>query len=118
MKKLYKVLIISAALCFVAMPLILFIPGCSSAQTTAYKSIAATETLVVNANSAFLDSVVTGQTPTNSVPQVEAAFNDTQIALHAAAAIASGGNSAPVPPAVNAKATAFINLATALTIKK
>ena len=85
--------------------------GCTtpSAQSVIYQSIATTEAGVIAANAAYLDSVVTGITPTNSVPKVEAAFNDTQMALHTAASIASGGSSAPVSPAVFQKAVAFTN---------
>lgn len=82
--------------------------GCST--TTAYKTIATTEAAVSSANSAYLDSVVTGQTRTNDVPRVEQAFNSTQMALHAAAAIASGGSGASTPPAVAAQASDFQNL--------
>jgi hypothetical protein len=90
----------------------LCICGCTtSQQTTAYKTIGATEAAVLNANAAYLDSVVTGQTPTNSVPTVESAFNDMQFALHQAAAFASGGTNSPTSPALDAKANAFINMA-------
>jgi len=83
---------------------------CANNNQTAYQTIGAAEAAVLAANSAFLDSVVTGLTPTNSVPQVEAAFNDTQMALHTAASIASGGNNAPIPTATNAKVMSFTNL--------
>ncbi len=79
--------------------------------TSSYQSIAATETLVLNANSAYLESVVSGQTRTNEVPVVEAAFNDIQMVLHSAAAIAQGGASAPVTPGVAGQANSFIALA-------
>lgn len=92
------------SICALALVLI----GC--ATKTAYQTIAATETAVLAANAAYLDSVVSGQTTTNGVPQVEAAFNDTQLALHAAAAVASGGASAPVPAATATKAANFTNL--------
>lgn len=91
---------------------------CGCATRTAYQSIAATETAVLAANAAYLDTVVTGQTSTNSVPMVEAAFNDTQLALHAAAVTASGGSSAPVPSATAVKAMNFTNLVNAVTGKK
>ena len=90
--------------------------GC--ATKSSYQSIAAAEAIVSNANSAYLDSVVTGQTPTNNAPQVEAAFNDTQLALHAAAVLASGGSSAPVPPATAVKVTNFTNLVNSVQGKK
>ena len=91
--------------------LALCIGGCTtSQQTTAFKTIGAAEAAVSSANHAYLDAVVTGQIPTNSVPQVEAAFNDTQLTLHTAAALASGGSNAPPPAVASAKATAFINM--------
>ena len=96
----------------------LLVVGCAIlGSKTAFQSISATETAVILANKAYLDSVVTGAVKTNGVPVVEAAFNDTQLALHAAAAVASGGNNAPVPPTALAKATAFTNTITANSIK-
>jgi hypothetical protein len=92
---------------FLSGVLVLTLVGCTT--TSAFQSISATETAVLAANRVYLDQVVTGKVSTNSVPTVEAVFNDTQLSLHAAAAIASGGGSAPVPPAVLAKATAFTN---------
>ena len=87
---------------------LLILVGC--ATKTAYQTISAVETSVLAANKIYLTQVVTGQIPTNSVPVVEASFNDTQLALAAAAAIASGGSSAAVPAATLAKATAFTNV--------
>ena len=88
--------------------LVLIVVGCST--TTAYKTIATTEAAVLSANSAYLDSVVSGQTKTNDVPRVEQAFNATQMALHSAAALASGGANAPVPATVNTQVMDFTNL--------
>lgn len=90
--------------------------GCST--QSAYQSISAIEAAVLSANAAYLDSVVSGATATNSVPTVEAAFNDTQLALHSAAAIASGGASAPVPAATATKAANFTNMVSTLIGKK
>lgn len=90
---------------------------CANNNQTAYQSISATEAGVLAANAAYLDSVVTGLAKTNGVPAVEAAFNDTQLALHSAAALASGGVSAPVPAAVLAKAMLFTNTITANSTK-
>jgi len=89
----------------------------SCSTTSAFQTISATETSVLAANRIFLDQVVTGQVPTNNVPIVEAAFNDTQLALHAAAVAASGGGSAPVPAAVLTKATSFTNIVTSAGVK-
>ncbi len=82
--------------------------GCKTTGT--YQSIAATETIVLNANSAYLDAVVSGKVPTNSVPQVEQAFNETQMTLHAAVVVAQGNTSAPVTPAAAGTATSFTNM--------
>lgn len=98
--------------------LCLVVTVAASCPRTAYQSISATETAVLNANAAYLDSVVSGVTPTNSVPTVEAAFNDTQLALHAAAVVASGGASAPVPAATAAKAQSFTNMVAQIIQKK
>ena len=64
-----------------------------------------------NANAAYLDAVVSGNAPTNSVPTVEASFNDTQMALRLAASATQGGSQAAVPADVATKAQNFINLA-------
>jgi len=90
---------------------------CANNNKTAYQTIGATEAAVLAANGAYLDSVVIGVAPTNNVPKVEAAFNDTQLALRTAAALASGGLSAPVPATVLAKATAFTNTINAASVK-
>ena len=81
--------------------------GCTT--TSAFQTISGAETSVSAAYHIYLDQVVTGQIPTNGVPIVSASYNDTQLSLHAAAVIASGGRSSPVPPAALAKATAFTN---------
>lgn len=83
---------------------------CKNNNQAAYQTIGATEQAVLAANMAYLDSVVTGRTATNSVPTVEAAFNATQLALRSAAAVASGGTNAAVPATVMAQATAFTNV--------
>lgn len=90
---------------------------CANNNKTAFQSIGATEQAVLAANQAYLDLVVTGQVKTNGVPVVEAAFNDTQMTLRAAAALASGGNNAAVPATALAKASAFTNTITANSIK-
>ncbi len=90
---------------------------CKNNNQTAYQTIGAVEQAVLLANQAYLDLVVTGQTPTNSVPGVEAAFNDTQLTLRTAAALASGGTNAPIPAAVMVKATGFTNTINAATKK-
>lgn len=102
----YRVAIHCAAISLLSILIILIFCGCA----TSYRTIAATEAAVSAANSAYLDSVVTGQTKTNDVPKVEAAFNATQMALHAAAAAASAGASAPVPATLNQQAVDFTNL--------
>jgi len=95
---------------------ILTLGGCgTTAQSVSYQTIGSLETAVLNANASFLDSVVLGKTPTNSVPQVESAFNEAQMALHLAAVLASGGTNAPAPAATAAKANAFITTATTAT---
>lgn len=94
--------------------IVLFFPGCAN---LAYQTIGSAEAAVSSVNSAYLDGVVTGQIPTNSVPQVEAAFNDTQLTLHSAAVIAAGGDKAPIPALANAKVVAFTNLVNSVKFK-
>ena len=91
---------------------------CKNNNQTAYQTIGATEAAVSAANMAYLDLVVTGKTPTNNVPKVEAAFNDTQMALRTAASIASGGINAAVPLTVLTKATDFTNTINSATSGK
>jgi len=91
---------------------------CKNNNQTAYQTIGATEAAVSAANLAYLDLVVTGKSPTNNVPKVEAAFNDTQLALRTAASMASGGTSAAVPLAVLTKATDFTNTINSATSGK
>jgi hypothetical protein len=86
----------------------LFITACNTPR--GYQTIAATETVVLNVNSAYLNAVVKGQIPTNNVPKVEAAFNDAQMALRLAAIVASGNANAPVPPDAKLRADSFVTL--------
>lgn len=86
---------------------------CKNNNQTAYQTIGTAEQAVISANGAFLDTVVTGQTPTNNVPKVEAAFNDVQLALHTAAVAASAGTNAPVSALLSQKVSAFIATANA-----
>jgi hypothetical protein len=98
-------------------PVAIFTACTTSQQTIAFQSIATVEAGVIAANGAYLDSVVTGLAPTNGIPTVEAAFNDTQLALRTAASLASGGSSAPVPAATFTKAVNFTNTITANSVK-
>lgn len=82
--------------------------GCATRGT--YQSISAAETIVLNANSAYLEGVFNGTIPTNSVPQVEQAFNETQLTLHTAVVIAQGNKNAPVTPEAAVKVSMFTNL--------
>lgn len=104
MKRLKQILLVSSVAMIIA--------GCSSltSSKTAFQTLQTAETAVLAANAAFLDRVVTGQVATNTVPTVEAAFNDTQLAIHTAAASASGGLNAPIPLATNAKVMSFTNM--------
>ena len=90
---------------------------CANNNKTAYQTIGAAESAVLAFNIAYLDSVVTGVTPTNSVPTVEAAFNDTQLALRTAAALASGGTNAPIPAVTNVKVINFTNMVSSTLTK-
>lgn len=102
-------LLATMAFCLIDAALLTLVSGCKTGSTTAYQTISATETAVLAANKIYLTQVVLGKVATNSVPTVEAAFNDTQLALASAAAFASGGSSAPIPAAAMAKATSFTN---------
>ncbi len=79
-------------------------------QNTVFASLSAAEAVASAANSAYLDSVVSGKTPTNDVPRIESAFNDTQLALHAAAVLSSSGMKGIVPENVSAQVISFTNL--------
>jgi hypothetical protein len=94
--------------------------GCSSTavQSTLYPTISTVEVAVDTANRAYLELVVTGQISTNSTTKVEQAFNDTKMALLAAAVAASGGTNAAVPVLTMSKATAFTNTVNAAVLLK
>lgn len=72
--------------------------GCQSpTANTQFKTISAAETSVNAAYSAYVDLVVTGKIPTNSVPQVASAFNSFQSAAHVAI-VNHGLNLTNAPP--------------------
>lgn len=98
------------ALLLAAIPLT---PGATcktSVQTTTYNSLASTETTVSAAYSAYLDSVLKGQTSTNSVPQVSKVYNDVQTAITAAIAAAQYNPTNPAPQNVLDLANSLANL--------
>lgn len=95
---------------------LLFLPGmtCRTAQTTAYKTLAAVEATTMAAYTSYLQLVVAGAIPTNSVPAVTRDFTIFQATMEAAVTLAAQGTNAPTTQPVSdaaAKVLTDINLA-------
>ncbi len=106
------------SLCVLITSLMLFCTVTACNTTGSYKTIDSTATIVINANSVYLQGVVSGQIPTNNVPRVELAFNDTMMALKLAATVSSAGAKAPATPVLQTKAKAFVTYVNSQKPKK
>lgn len=104
----------------VAAAALILMVSCAGKTPTqvAYQSIAVTEAQVLNAHGAYLDALVSHLIPTNDAPTITASFNSVQMALHAAASIASGGASAATPPVVGLQAQDFTNRVNTILINR
>lgn len=108
----YIVMLCAAVVCINLTPLIFVVPliqGCQapSAQRQTYNTIWSTATTVNDSYRAFLDLVIAGQIPTNSVPQVAQRYGEFQMALNAALLLVASNTNAPPPPALTEAAQAF-----------
>lgn len=87
-----------------------FLAGCSTpTSTVTYDTLATTGVTVNSAYSAYLDLVVKGTVPTNSVPAISAAFNDFQGLYAAALAVAQFNPTNPAPANVAAAASNLVS---------
>lgn len=88
---------------------LLAMSGCTtSQQRTAYTTLASTELAAKSSYDGYLDSVLSGQSRTNEVPLVSAAFNELQAAMAIAVNAASGNTNAFVTaPVAEASAKLF-----------
>lgn len=117
MRKPIAALIIAVTLLFAGSPLI-FVPmtGCSTSQqrqtiNTLYSVGQTTDA----AYKSYLDLVVAGKVPTNSVPGVSARYAEFQQAFSAAIVLSTLNTNAPPTPAVTAAAA---NLTSAIAVAK
>lgn len=117
MRKSFAALIIAVTLLFAASPLI-FVPmtGCStSQQRQTINTLFTTAATVDSAYRAFLDGVISGQIPTNSVPSVSARYAEFQSVLSSAIALATLSSNSPPSPEITAAAA---NVASAISVAK
>lgn len=99
-----KKLLISLGLCVALV-------GCTTNQiTVAYKTLYSVEHVTVSTYDGYLDSVVKGQTSTNSVPKVSKAFNDFQASYIVALDAAEFNTNALAPSSLLQESTDIITL--------
>jgi hypothetical protein len=90
-----KVIVFTLFSACLTLALCLFLFGCTTTQqTTAYKTIGSVEVSAVAAYDGYCTLVIQGTVPTNSVPQVAAAYNQLQSDALLAASVASQGTNA------------------------
>lgn len=82
--------------------------GCATQSTIAYKSLSAVEAATVTAYTTYLQGVVAGTIPTNSVPSITRDFMLFQSAMQATVAIASQGGNAPATQPINDASTKLL----------
>ena len=98
-----------AAICAVA-----FLIGCATASRTVYNTLASVQVTTSGAYSAYLDLVVQGKLPTNSVPLVSKDYTIYQNVWNSAVSVAALGVNAPATQPVTdaaAKVVADITIA-------
>lgn len=99
--------LLAFCLCF---PLVALQQGCATTtQTTTYNTLAATGQLVNGAFTAYMDLVVKGKVPTNSVPTMASAYNDFQQVYGAALTLAQYNPNAVAPSNVVASANTLVS---------
>jgi hypothetical protein len=81
--------------------------GCAT-SSTAYKTLATVENLTVLTYTEYLQGVVAGTFPTNSVPSITRDFNLFQSSMQETVAIASQGSASPSTQPINVASTALI----------
>lgn len=93
--------------------------GCTTdQQRTAYTTLASSELAAKSSYDGYLDSVLSGQSRTNEVPLVSAAFNEFQAAMTIAVSAASGNTNALVTAGVAEASAKLFNLINSAKGKK
>jgi len=69
--------------------------GCASQSRVTYNTLASVQAITAGAYAGYLDLVVTGRLPTNSVPQVSADYNLFQAVWSATALVCQWNTNAP-----------------------
>ena len=80
---------------FSAVVAVALLIGCASQNATAYKTLSSIQVTTSGAYNAYLDLVVQGKVPTNSVPAVSRDYTLYQSVWNSAVAVAAAGVSAP-----------------------
>lgn len=94
-----------------SLSLIVLMVGCTTTQQqTTYKTLYTVEHLTVSTYDGYLDTVIKGQTTTNSVPQVSKAYNDFQAAYIIALDAAEYNTNALAPENLVVESQDIINL--------
>lgn len=93
-----------------------FIIGCASQSRTAYNTLASVQTTTTGAYNGYLNLVVQGKLPTNSVPVVSKDYNLFQATWTAAVMVAQWNTNTVAPqPVLDASAKVITDINTAKT---
>ena len=85
--------------------------GCTTnQQTIAYKSLYTVEKVTTGAYDGYLDSIIVGQTTTNSLPRVSSAFNKFQASFVVALDAVQFNTNAPAPASLVVESQDVLNL--------
>lgn len=107
MKKIFAAFVLSAA---IALAVGFVSTGCksTSVQTTAYTTLATLESAVNAAEQGYMDLIVKGAIPTNSLASEAKAYNQFQTDFGMAVTLVSGALTNAAPPALTTEGNAFI----------
>jgi hypothetical protein len=86
-------------------PILVLLFGCASQSRVVYNTLAGVEITTTGAYDAYLDLVIKGAVPTNSVPAISRKYNIFKIEWAAAVAIAQWNTNAPATTLVSETAT-------------
>ncbi len=109
MKKNFSLIII-LSLFALAVPIIVTETGCTTTQqTAAYKTLYSLEQTTTAAVDAYYAGAIKGTWSTNGIPAVSRAYDDFQLSMTAAVALAAGNSNAVAPAGLVDKSTGIIN---------
>jgi hypothetical protein len=89
--------------------LALLLVGCATSQRSLFNSLATVEVITTGAYSSYLDLVVTGKLPTNTVPAISLNYNTFKFAWSAAVVVAQWQTNQVAPPNVVAASTKVLD---------